>query len=63
MTYFGKTTMPRREVIAHAKALVLNCGPAAVLNAPEECVRRAHAYDEGFPFADVGEEAVRQAHS
>lgn len=61
MTSSGKLDLPRREVIDHAKRAVLNYGPDAILDHAEECVGRAHAYDGGFPVAEVAEEAVRQA--
>lgn len=61
MTYSGKTKISRREVIDHAKRAVLTFGSDNILDHAEECIGRDHAYDDGFPVAEVAEEAVRQA--
>ena len=61
MTYSGKSTVPRREVIDHAKRIVLTYGPDNVLDHSEECVLAMYGYDDDFPVAEVAREAERQA--
>ena len=62
MTSSGKLVLSRREVIHHAKQAVLAFGPDAILDHAEECIRREHAYDVGFPVEEVAREAERQAY-
>lgn len=61
VTYSGKLTLSRREIIDHAKQLVLTYGPDNLLDHPEECVMATHRYDEDFPVTEVAREAERQA--